>query len=474
MKSLVTQNPSNAARDLEPVRRWLMLSVGALITAGLFSLGLIVGRMPPFSSWVTDPQFFKRCLVVHVDLALIVWFYSFIVGLFHLIPMGRRARRIAGRFAGLSAVGVVLMVVSAGVEHAEPVLANYVPVVDHPVLLVGLAVFGAGVLGAILSGGLWSREDTHQKLVELPQAAIPGLRAAGLAILAAAITFFAGWLATPSSLEPAAYYELVFWGGGHVLQVACETGMVVVWIVLLSSLLDGPVIKRSTAGVLFGLLVLPHLFAPLLTMEGTQSALYHAGSTRLMQFGIFPVVLVFLALMSRAVYRAYRRGQISSDIWKDPRFVGFATSAALTLCGFVLGAMIRGSNTVIPAHYHAAIGAVTVAFMTIAVMLLEPLGFALPTERWRKAARWQPALFGVGQVIFAIGFAVAGAHGMARKAYGSEQQIRGLADWLGLATMGIGGLVAIAGGLLFLALIAAAVAPKAAGLFIRLKPRLAD
>jgi hypothetical protein len=34
---------------------------------------------------------------------------------------------------------------------------------------------------------------------------------------------------------------------------------------------------------------------------------------------------------------------------------------------------------------------------------------------------------------------------MARKAYGSEQQIRGLADWLGLATMGIGGLIAIAG-----------------------------
>jgi hypothetical protein len=475
MKSLVTKTHSST-QGLKVVRRWLMLSVGALITAGLFSLGLIIGRMPPFSSWVTDPQFFKRCLVVHVDLALIVWFYSFIVGLFHLLPMPGRARRVAGHSVGVSAVGVVLMVLSAGIEHAEPILANYVPVVDHPLFLLGLVLFAVGVLAAILSGGLWSREDAHAPVVELPEAVVPGLRAAGVVILAAAATFFAGWLATPTSLEAGAYYELMFWGGGHVLQVACEVAMVVVWIVLVGSLLGRSPVQRKTAAVLFGLLIAPHLFAPLLTLEGTQSALYHVGSTRLMQFGIFPVVLVFLGILIHRLYTAVRSGELSKGIWRDPRFVGFATSAALTLCGFVLGAMIRGSNTMIPAHYHAAIGAVTVAFMTIALMLLEPLGFPLPSARWKKAARFQPALFGIGQVVFAVGFAVAGAHGMARKAYGSEQQIRGLADWLGLATMGIGGLIAIAGGLLFLALISAAVAPKVSAAFTRLKPNttLAD
>lgn len=466
MKSLTHSKPVDE-RARVAVRRWMLLSVGALITAGLFSLGLIIGRMPPFSSWVTDPQFFKRCLVVHVDLALIVWFYSFVVGLFHLIPMAPRARRMAAHSAGVSAVGVVLMVLSAGVEHAEPILSNYVPVVDHPLFLLGLGAFGLGVLGAVLSGGLWSRDRQHTSIAVLPEAAIPGLRAAGVAIVAASVTFFAGWLATPTTLEASAYYELMFWGGGHVLQVAVETTMVAVWIVLASSLLDRPVIERSTASILFGLLVAPHLFAPLLTLEGTQSALYHAGSTLLMRWGIFPMVLVFLALMVRALVRAFRDGELSATSWRDPRLVGFATSAALTLCGFVLGAMIRGSNTVIPAHYHAAIGAVTVAFMTVAVMLLEPLGLGLPGERWKKAARWQPALFGTGQFIFAIGFAVAGAHGMARKAYGSEQHIRGLADWLGLATMGVGGLIAIAGGLLFLALIGAAVLPRLAAIFGR-------
>jgi len=55
---------------------------------------------------------------------------------------------------------------------------------------------------------------------------------------------------------------------------------------------------------------------------------------------------------------------------------------------------------------------------------------------------------------------MAGTQGMARKAYGAEQQIRGIVDWIGLGTMGIGGLIAIAGGLLFLSVVVAAVAPQ--------------
>jgi cytochrome c oxidase subunit I len=452
-------SPDDSARQV--VRRWMVVSVGALLVAGLFSLGLVIARMPPFSSWVTDPHFFKRALVVHVDLALIVWFYAFIVGLFHLIPMKLAARKVASQFAWLSAAGVVLMVLSAGIQGAEPVLANYVPVVDHPLFLLGLCAFAAGVIGALLSGGLWAKTGDHSSIIELPEAAVPGLRAAGLAVLAAAATFGAAWIATPSTLAAEAYYELVFWGGGHVLQVACVAAMVTVWIVLLDSLLDEPIVSRKTATVLFGLLIAPHLFAPLLTLSGTQSATYHAGATRLMQYGIFPVVLVFMGICMYAIWRAVSRREISwATLAADPRFIGFATSVGLTLCGFVLGAMIRGSNTMIPAHYHAAIGAVTVAFMTVGLLLLEPLGFELPSRRWRKAIRWQPALFGSGQIIFAIGFATAGAQGMARKTYGSEQQIRGVVDWLGLATMGVGGLIAIAGGLLFVTLIAAAVWPK--------------
>src|SRR5438045_2418062 len=54
--------------------RWLALAIGSLVLAGTLSILLVIGRMPPFDRLVTDPMFFRRCLVVHVDLALVVCF----------------------------------------------------------------------------------------------------------------------------------------------------------------------------------------------------------------------------------------------------------------------------------------------------------------------------------------------------------------------------------------------------------------
>ena len=60
-------------------------------------------------------------------------------------------------------------------------------------------------------------------------------------------------------------------------------------------------------------------------------------------------------------------------------------------------------------------------------------------------------LFGGGQAIFGLGFALAGAYGLGRKQYGAEQHVRSLGEYLGLSIMGLGGLVAVAGGIFFLA-----------------------
>jgi hypothetical protein len=58
--------------------------------------------------------------------------------------------------------------------------------------------------------------------------------------------------------------------------------------------------------------------------------------------------------------------------------------------------------------------------MTIAYLMLQALGFSIQTPRLRRLAAWQPAIYGVGQMIFASGFALAGIYGMSRKAYGAE------------------------------------------------------
>ena len=168
-----------------------------------------------------------------------------------------------------------------------------------------------------------------------------------------------------------------------------------------------------------------------------------------MQFGIAPVVLVVLGVCLYRIageFRA-RRGE---GLWRDLRMAGFAASAALTLAGFGMGASIRNSNTMIPAHYHASIGAVTVAYMAMTYLLMKPVGLPLPSPRLRKLIPLQLSLFGFGQVIFALGFALGGMHGLSRKAYAAEQHVRTLGEHAGLLIMGLGGIVAVAGGLLYL------------------------
>jgi cytochrome c oxidase subunit I len=136
---------------------------------------------------------------------------------------------------------------------------------------------------------------------------------------------------------------------------------------------------------------------------------------------------------------------------------GFAASVLLSLLGMLLGACIRGSTTLVPAHYHASLGAVTVAFMSAAYFLCaaarpdSPRRFH-PGRVWR-AARRQLTLFGVGQAVFALGFAIGGAYGLGRKAYAAEQHVRSAGEVCGLVVMGLGGLVAVAGGLWFLFLV---------------------
>lgn len=440
--------PAMPEPEATGLRQWLFLAVAVLATAGAFALLLVFARMPPFDRLVTDPAFFRRALVIHVDLALVFWFVAFLAGLLYLLP-GRAA---PWTYAGVrvSAVGIVLCAFAAAIPGAEPVLANYIPMIDHPLYTAGLLTFGAGVLVAFADRRLLAEAPAHHPV---DPAVLAGLRAVGVGLLLVAVTAFGSALGRPvGELDAFGFWELVNWGPGHVLQLVTETAMVSIWLLLLGSATGRPAMARSTAALLFGALVLPWMGAPLLTLGGTQSGYYRAGFTALMRWGIFPVVTIFAALCVRALVRAWRAGDLGARPLADLRVSGFLVSLGLTALGFVLGALIDGSNTIVPAHYHAAIGAVTAAFMTSAHLLLDWVGVPQASPRLRRLASWQPAVYGLGQMVFALGFALAGAHGTARKVYGAEQA-RGFVETIGLGVMGIGGLVAVAGGLLFLVVV---------------------
>jgi len=445
--------PSIHGPDARAARRWLGLAVGVLVLAGLFATLLVIGRVPPLDRLFEDPLLFRRGLVVHVDLALVAWFYCFLAGLWFLLPAQGRERRLAHFSPHLAIGGIALMVLGAGVPGAEPVLSNYIPVIDHPVFLTGLGLLFGAISLAFIDRRLLPAREARRGIANIPDAARPGLRAAACAFLLAMVTMIAAWVTTPDVLATQTYYEFLFWGGGHVLQVASEVAMLVSWLLLITAATGRSPMGRQTASVLFGVLLVPMLAGPVLAGMGTTTGTYRHGFTQLMRWAIWPAVSVFLLLCIRELVLAKREGRLGARGLNDWRLRGFYVSAGLTVLGFVLGALIRGSNTMIPAHYHAAIGAVTAAFMAVTWVVLEPLGISLKTARSKALAGWQPVIFGVGQMVFAAGFGWAGAHGAARKTYGTEQQIHTTAEYLGLAVMGIGGLVAVVGGVLFLVLV---------------------
>ncbi len=431
----------------KPAMGWLALAIGSLVLAGSFALFLVIGRVPPFSGWLGDPEFFKRCLVVHVDLSIVVWFHAFTAGLFGLLPSQRTgpARRVG---LAISLFGVGTLLACIFLKSAKPILSNYVPSLDHPLFLVGIGAFFLGVAVSFFDGRLLPGCESPKVRSALPLEARPGARAAALAFIFAVLTFVASAVALPEGLLPETRNELLFWGGGHVLQISSVASMLTVWLMLLTPALgQAPISRRVSAG-LFGLLLLPAAFAPVLALAGPATVEVHDGFTRLMELGIFPAVTVFAVLCLRAVVKAVRERGVRPF---SPGLLTFYASAALTTVGFCLGGLIRGNNTVVPAHYHASIGAVTASLMGVTYLIFAFRGLPQPSDRLVRASRWQPVLFGLGQAVFAAGFALAGSQGMARKTYATEQHIRTGVEIVGLSVMGAGGLVAVAGGLLFIA-----------------------
>lgn len=426
--------------------QWIGIAIFSLLIAGLLSLSVVLGRLPVFSGWINDPLLFKRCLVVHVNLALVVWFYAFLIGLARLSQDGANRWNLPTQY--MATLGIGLMLGAALVPGAQPILANYIPVINHPLFLCGLALFfGAVFVNSMI---IIAAPRRISGPLALQPEVVTGLRFALGALLLAGATWAATQLWLPGTLEIAIFYEFSAWGAGHVLQVANVCLMLSIWLWACARITRQPVFGARTACWLFSVLVAPHILVPLLSLVPALQPYYISGSTQLMRWAIFPVTLVILGACLRHLWKF--RGLKPGD-FQRMLITGLYMSMGLTLMGFVLGAMIRGSSTLIPAHYHASLGGVTAALMTAAYLFYSAserspsLAPNLPSG----LARLQLWLFGGGQAMFALGFAIGGVYGLGRKDY-TGGEARNLGEVAGLAVMGFGGLVAIAGGVLFLVL----------------------
>ncbi len=419
-------------------KRWLALAVACLIVSGLFATILLAAHTDPASALSRDPFLVPRLLVVHVHLALVTWPLAFLGAMFAMLPVdetkptvGAFLRRSSVRLALLGAAWFAL---SAGLSGSRALPTSYIPTIDNALANAGMLVFVIGIAMLFVDGRLWSRAADDR----LDPAAVIGLRAAGAAVVLTLLTLLVAWLGTPTTLSLATYHEVLYWGPGHMLQFAAVAGMLVAWILLLQAATGSRPLSPRAAAWVFVPLVAPLIAGPFMALAGTTNYAYTVFFTRLMQWGIFPFVLVFLVLAGRALLQADR----AALRWRP--LLGFALSALLVVVGMCFGAILNIGTTLAPAHFHAAVGGVTVAYMAASYMLLVRYGWI---PEMRRVDVIQVSLFGIGMLLFVVGFAVAGFDGMPRRCF--EQLTLSPQQTLGMNVLTFGGLMALAGGALY-------------------------
>jgi hypothetical protein len=404
----------------------------ALIGSGLLAILLVLSRTPGIQDVFPLKGFFRAALVVHVDLSVAVWFMAFAAVIWSALGRGGAAWLGWSGFA-LAAAGTAVMTVSPFLPGADPVLNNYIPVLQQPVFYTSLWICGAGFSLAVVRALLttWPRPVAG---APLQLGAFLGAVAAFLALAA----FVWSWVMVPR-IEERIYFEVLFWGGGHTLQFQHALLMAVAWLWIGADLDRPSGISARTLSAMFWIAALPLLAVPIIYLALPVGSLPHMELfAKLMVWGhpyMTPLILAgFLSLWSA------RRAPA------QPAKSAFIASFALFAVGGVLAYMIQGVNVVIPAHYHGSTVGVTLAFMGLAYVLLPQFGFG---EVRSRMARWQPYVYGGGQLIHVLGLAWSGGYGVQRKVAGADQMLTTLPQKLGMGMMGLGGLIAVIGGIMF-------------------------
>jgi heme/copper-type cytochrome/quinol oxidase subunit 1 len=199
------------------------------------------------------------------------------------------------------------------------------------------------------------------------------------------------------------------------------------------------------------------MLPPIYMAYDVRSGEFRGLMTWLMQFGGALPMLPFMLAMLIALRRA--RPASASE---RPLRSALIASVLLFGVGGVFAFLIQGSNTRIPAHYHGSIVGITLALMGLCYYLLPRFGYRAPDS---KLAFWQPYVYAGGQLLHISGLAWAGGHGAERKVAGAAQVLASAGDRVAMGVMGVGGLIAIIGGILFLVIVLrAAFAPRATAL----------
>ncbi|MEO0347807.1 MAG: hypothetical protein AAF153_00465, partial [Pseudomonadota bacterium] len=407
---------------------WLLLAILALAGSGLLSIIIVLLRTPGINSLI-PATWFKLSLVVHVDLSVLVWLLAMTAVLVAPVITLYKLSKTALYFAGTGMLLILLSPIFGG----EPILNNYVPMLHNFVFVLGLSCFIAGIILQLICANI--RSEHNFLITSLA-------RQLGLIMLAAVVAFVWSKHQLTSYMQEtyvvlADYYELVFWGFGHILQFIFTQIMMQAWWYLTP-------FKPNTRdqysdiwktnlwlNAVLGCSVI--LLMPFYNIDSYEFQMLFTNQMRYVG-GIAPVIAVIIL-----GYAGYRK-HFNFKKWPERYF--WLASQILFWFGGVLAWMIIEVNVVIPAHYHGNIIGVSIALMGLAVQKVRQTQPKIGSD---KLIKLQPIIITVGQILHITGLAVSGGYGALRKTPGEVASAKAK---MAMGMMGGGGMLAVIGGIM--------------------------
>lgn len=432
--------PSESCRKL--ASGWLWLGIASLVGAGMFAILLVLARTPYVQDIFPWVDFFHTALVVHVDLSVLLWFMAF-AGVLWSLNSTPRFLGFGWLSLALAVCGAIIIVLSPFVNAGKPLMSNYVPVIQSTFFFSGLIVFAVGIGVLVLRSlvtappaDLWRGGEGSIRI---------GFYAASISTVVGLISFGWSYQIIPDVFDSTQYYDLLFWGGGHVLQFTYMLLMLAGWLWLGDACGGKNPLTPRVASFFLLLSLLPVMFAPIIYLSFTGSTGdYVEQFTQLMKVGgAFSPVPLGLAVLYGL--KAGKRVPAA-----NPQRAALISSIILFAIGGGISLMIGDSNTIITAHYHGTGGAISLAFMGLTFHLLPRLGYREPDLKW---ATIMPYVYGAGQLLHIVGLLWSGGYGVQRKVAGAAQGLQGFAQTAGMGLMGLGGLIAVVGGIMFLVVV---------------------
>ena len=466
-----------------------LLKVNAVVAVVNFLIGIIAAFGVVMTRWqavhLLPADLFYRFLTLH-GLNMLIFFIIFfeMAVLYFAGPVLLSCRLPAPRLGwlafGLMVLGMLVVNTMVLQGRADVLFTSYPPLQAHPLYYLGIILFAVGAL--IVTALFFAtlvvarRERTYEG--SIPLVSFGALTAAIIAV----ITLLHGaaiyiptllWSLGYMTVDPQVY-RMVWWGLGHSSQQINVAAHVSIWYLLAGLTVGGVVVNEKISRVAFVLYVLfismasaHHLLVdpgmgPAWKVWNTSYAMYLAVLASMVHGFTVPAGIE----MGQRL-RGYTRSMfewLKKAPWSDPGFSGMALS--IVIFGFIGGITgvtigteqinIIVHNTLrVPGHFHSTVvGGTALAFMAVTYYVL-PLIFRKRVAFW-GLAKIQPYIFGLGIVILSMSMIFQGIFGVPRRHWDVSfsnapfQVEYHPAVQLFQATMGIGGLLAILGGLAYI------------------------